>query len=76
MFSIFVNDLENGIDSTVTRFGNGTKLGSEVERTDGKVILERDLDRLEEWASKKINTKKCKVLHLTQNKQIAELANS
>lgn len=71
MFSIFINDLEDGIDSTVIIFGDGTKLGGEVERTEGKNLLERNLDRLEEWASKKINTQKCEVLHLTQNKQIA-----
>lgn len=73
MFSIFINDLEGGIDSTVTMFGDSTKLGGEVERTEGKSILERNLDRLEEWASRNIDTQKGKVLHLTQ---IVELANS
>lgn len=68
---MFINDLEDGIDSTVTMSGSGTKLGGEVERTEGRSILERNLDRLEEWASKNINTQKCEVLHLTQNKQIA-----
>lgn len=48
MFSIFINDLQDAIDTTVTIFGHGTKLGGEVERTERKTILERNLDRLEE----------------------------
>lgn len=71
MFGILKNDLEDGIDSSVIMFGDSTKLAGELERTEGKAIVEGNLDRLEEWASKMINTRKCEVLHLTQNKEIA-----
>jgi len=47
---------------------------SEVNLSEGRTILERHLDRLEEWASYNIlefNKDKCKVLHLRQKNQRA-----
>lgn len=57
----------DGIESTLTMFADEIKLGGRVEMSEGRVILLRDLDRLEEWASKnsvKFKTDKCKVRHL------------
>lgn len=60
------NDLDSVIESTLRKFADDTELSSEdpLERRD---ILQRDRDRLEEWASKdsmKFNKVKCSVLHL------------
>ena len=54
--------LDDGNKSTLTKFADDTKLGSEVDMSEGRAILQRDLNRLEEWASKnsmKFNKDKC-----------------
>ncbi|KAK4831256.1 hypothetical protein QYF61_016726 [Mycteria americana] len=67
LFNIFINCLEDGTESTLTDFADENKLGSEVDMSEGRAILQRDLDRLEKWPSKnsvKFNKDKCKLLHL------------
>lgn len=48
LFSIFIRDLDDGIKSTLTRFADGC----ELDISEGRDILEGDLDGLEEWTSK------------------------
>lgn len=49
--SISSNDLDEEIDGTLTKFAYGIKLGGEMDISKGRSVLQRDLDRLEEWAS-------------------------
>ncbi|GAB0181643.1 mitochondrial enolase superfamily member 1 [Grus japonensis] len=75
LFNIFINALDNSIGSSLTKSGGDTKLGGEVDTSEGRAILQRDLDRLEEWASKdcmKFSKDHCKVLHLGQHNQRAQ----
>lgn len=68
-FNIFIIDLDDRIESTITKLARNTKLGGEVDVSD---ISQENLDRLKEWARKnsmKFNTDKCKVLHLGRNSQ-------
>ncbi|PKU49588.1 rna-directed dna polymerase from mobile element jockey- hypothetical protein [Limosa lapponica baueri] len=72
LLNIFINNLDDGIESTLTTFLDDTKLGAEVNMSGGRAILQRHLDWLEDWSSKnyiKFNKVKCKVLHLGQDNQ-------
>lgn len=67
LFTIFIDDLDDAVKSTLTKFTDDTKLGGEVHTSEGRAILQGHLERLEEWASKncvKFNKDKREVLHL------------
>jgi len=56
-----------GLKAPSPKLADDIKLGGEVDMSAGRDILQRNLDRLEEWASKncmKLNKYKRKVLHL------------
>ncbi|KAK4814877.1 hypothetical protein QYF61_027906, partial [Mycteria americana] len=74
LLNIFINDLDDVIENTFPKFADDTKVGGEVDTSEGRAILQRDLDGLEEWPSKncmKFNKDKCKVLHLGRHNQRA-----
>jgi len=70
LFLIFMNDLESGVVSHILKFADDFKIfGKVVEVTDVNQ-LEKDLDVIVDWTEKwqmKMNTDKCKVMHIGGN---------
>jgi len=70
LFNIFISDLDDEIKCTLMKLVDNTKLSGEVGTTEGRATLQKDLDRLEGWANKKLmkfqmyGLDKCKVSHL------------
>ncbi len=67
LFVCYINDLPDVIHTMVRMFADDTKIFTDVSDTDNQEELQKDIERLDEWASEwqlTFNATKCKVMHL------------
>ena len=68
-FVIFINDLDDVldlVDGFVSKFADDTKYGRVIRNDEDREKMQRDIDKLSEWAETwqmDFNSKKCKIMH-------------
>uniref|UniRef100_A0A803TH73 Reverse transcriptase domain-containing protein n=1 Tax=Anolis carolinensis TaxID=28377 RepID=A0A803TH73_ANOCA len=71
LFNIFINDLDEGLEGTIIKFADDTRLGEIANTPEDRSRIRNDHDRLERWAETnkmKFNRDKCKILHFSRKK--------
>ena len=67
LFTIYINDLENNLNNSLTNFADDSKLLEKINTPAEVSKMQNDLKTLENWSTKNsmpFNVSKCKVMHL------------
>lgn len=66
-FNLFINILEKGIECTLSKIGDDSKLGGVADPPESRAAIQQDLKRLENWVERNLKAfskARCRVLHL------------
>ena len=67
---MYINDLDIGIVSKMSKFADDTKLCHRARDPDDIMELQEEINKLVEWANKcrmSLNVDKCSVMHIGHN---------
>ena len=71
LFPSFISDTDDGIECTLSKCADDTKLSSAIDTPEGRKGIQRALGTLEKWVHVKLmsfNKARCKVSHLGRGK--------
>ncbi len=74
LFLIYINDLDQGLVSKISKFADDTKLGANAANPASIALLQQDLIKIGEWSDTwqmPFNTDKCTVMHIGSANQLA-----
>lgn len=66
LFKLFINNLDDGAECTLSKFTEGTKLGGVANSPKSHAVIQQDPDRLSD-KSLSVQQGKLEVLHLVRN---------
>lgn len=79
LFIVLLSVLDNNLQCTLSRFANNIKLGRVISILEGRAAIQKDIDKLEKWAMRKLlqfnkaKHKSCPWDELTQHRRTAGL---
>ena len=78
LFVIYINDIDDGITSSLLKFADDTKLLRKVGTQDDCEALQKDLHTMHKWSEDwqmLFNIDKCKCLHIGYMETTTQLTN-
>ncbi|KAJ7399175.1 rna-directed dna polymerase from mobile element jockey-like [Pitangus sulphuratus] len=72
LFSVFISDMDSGINCTLSKSADNTKLSGEADTPEGWYAIQRDLEKLKTWTHgdlMRFNKANCKVCDMGRREE-------